>query len=155
MLAAARTWFLTGDRWIPALFVLFFVGLAVVEARLIHIALSTSTGLVTDQPAAAVAGKWQLDLDVAPLAGEAVPVRVRVREVDGRSVRGADVRVVAERASRYAQIVSVALQEQDGAYVGALRLPIGGTWDISVVAERGDERATMARDIEVAAGVLP
>jgi hypothetical protein len=155
MFSATRAWLLSGDRWVPALFVLFFVGLALVEARLIHIAVSTSTGLVTETPAARPVVGWDLRMEITPRAAQSVPVSVRVVDRDGQRVRDVRVRIVAERVSRYAQLVTVRLVETDGVHRGMIRLPIGGAWKITAIAERDGGRAASSQAFDVPAGTEP
>ncbi len=150
-----RHWLASGDRWIPALFVLFFVGLALLEARLIQIAVSTSTGLVTragpaaPQPGAAA---WRIRLDLVPRAGADTAVSVQVVDRDGRRVPALSVRLVAERPSRFAQIVAVTLRDDGHRHVGFVRLPIGGRWDVSVIASDGRRSHRITSQFDVAAG---
>ena len=139
--------------WIPWLYVLMFVPVIAVNVLLVHIALSSNPGLVTDRAfdtgqsynAVIAAGArqaelgWQSQVDVQPAAQGDVPHRVALgvamsdsggKALSGLTVSGRIVSPVDPQPD-----VPVALVETAaGHYRATVALPRAGQWELQLVA---------------------
>lgn len=145
-----KQWFFGGHRWIPLLFILFFLGLFVVTGNFVRLALTTFPGLVStnayerglayDEVIAAEEAQaeqgWQIEFNLPELSGEGQVAGLTLVDGDGNTLAGANVIMVAERMTRYAQQVRVTLSDQgNGLYEAPIEFPISGRWFVSVLAD--------------------
>ncbi|UFZ02718.1 FixH family protein [Bradyrhizobium ontarionense] len=155
---------IANDRWIPALIVVVFLGLAGLEARFIFLAVSTFPGVVTEQPyehglhyndvlvaeAAQKARGWTVRTSYAGSAGAENILLVSVRDKAGAPVTAALVQVVATQVTRHTQAIVTDLKETSpGNYDAQLRLPLGGRWMLRVVVRKGDAIDRHVQDIMI------
>ncbi len=141
------------DLWIPALFVLFFVGLAGLQAWFVVLAQSTFTGVVTDQPLRqedATAADLITNIAFEPAGSLAGVVRLDFRDRDGQPVSVEEIQATAERGTRFPQSLPVDFQSTgDGAYAARLDLPLAGPWTIRVVAIWDDRSFETIATVEI------
>lgn len=143
-------WFFGGHRWIPLLFILFFLGLFAVTGNFVRLALTTFPGLVStnayerglayDEVIAAEEAQaeqgWQIEFNLPELSGEGQVAGLTLVDGDGNPLAGANVIMAAERMTRYAQQVRVTLSDQgNGLYETPIEFPISGRWFVSVLAD--------------------
>lgn len=155
-------WFFVGHRWIPLLFILFFLILFVVSGNFVRLALTTFPGLVStnayerglayDEVIAAEQAQaeqgWQIAFDLPGLSGEGQTARLNLVDRDGNPIAGANVIMMAERMTRYAQQVRITLSDQgNGQYEAPITFPIAGRWFVSVLADASGERHFETREI--------
>jgi nitrogen fixation protein FixH len=145
------------DRWIPAAFILFFVGLAAIEAWFIVLAESSFSGLVTERPALAT--------DAALAAtGTGLRANVRFEQTDwlagrltisiadghGARVPAEGLRITAERLTRFPQRLPVRVVESSaGLFTAEIRLPLAGPWTIRSAVSMNGETIEQFDSIEV------
>ncbi|MBN9021026.1 MAG: FixH family protein [Rhizobiales bacterium] len=146
------------DRWIPAAFVLFFVGLAGIEAWFIVLAESSFSGLVTERPALATdaapaATGTGLRADVAFEQTDGLAGRLTISIADGHGERipVEGLRITAERLTRFPQRLPVRVVETAaGLYTAEIRLPLAGPWTIRSAVSIKGETIEQFDSIEVA-----
>lgn len=157
-----KQWFFGGHRWIPLLFILFFLGLFVVTGNFVRLALTTFPGLVStnayerglayDEVIAAEQAQaeqgWQMEFDLPELSGEGQVAALTMVDREGNPIAGANVIMMAERMTRYAQQVRVTLTDHgNGRYEAPITFPIAGRWFVSVLADASGERHFETREI--------
>lgn len=157
-----KRWFIDGHRWIPLLFILFFLGLFAVTGNFVRLALSTFPGLVStnayerglayDDVIAAEEAQaqrgWQMEFDLPELSGEGQVASLTLVDREGNPIAGANVIMMAERMTRYAQQVRVTLTDHgNGRYEAPITFPIAGRWFVSVLADVSGERHFETREI--------
>lgn len=157
-----KQWFFGGHRWIPLLFILFFLGLFAVTGNFVRLALTTFTGLVStnayerglayDEVIAAEEAQaeqgWQIEFNLPELSGEGQTAALTLVDRDGNPLADANVIMMAERMTRYAQQVRVTLTDQgNGLYATPIEFPIAGRWFISVLADVNGARHFETREI--------
>ncbi len=148
------------DRWIPGLFIAFFVGLACLQIWFVTLAQTTFSGLVTDYAQDTPLGReaetknpggWKHSIrleDQDSLRGRLVLV---VRNTDERPLAGATVQASAERMSRFPQILPVRFQEREpGVFEADLTVPLGGAWFVRLDVAAGGTIASWIEEVEVA-----
>lgn len=150
------------DRWIPGLFIAFFVGLICVEIWFVTIAHTTFSGLVTDYAETTPLGgeaetqdgqlRWRHVLrfdDQGSLRGRLV---LATRDANQQPLAGATVEASAERMSRFPQILPLNFVERaPGVFEADLDVPLGGPWFVRLkVSERGGQSAHWIEEVEVA-----
>ncbi|MFK7792071.1 MAG: FixH family protein [Devosiaceae bacterium] len=148
-------WLTTGHGWIPLLFVGGFLLLFAVTGNFVHLALTTSTGLVStnayerglaydDVLAAEQAQEargWQMDIAMPALSGEGQNAVITLTDRNGEALSGGHVILMAERMTRYAQQIRLDLTDiGNGRYQAPIEFPIGGRWFVSVLADVEGER---------------
>jgi nitrogen fixation protein FixH len=147
----ALTWFRTGDRWIPSLFVGAFLVILAVNGTMIWIALSTFGGLATADYydrgrtynatlAAAVDIEqlgWQVGIAARPLGGGQYAIEVSLLQADGVAVNGASVLARFVRPANEADDFEVTLtSEGQGIWSQVITPPADGLWEVRLLAER-------------------
>jgi nitrogen fixation protein FixH len=157
-----KQWFFGGHRWIPLLFILFFLGLFAVTGNFVRLALSTFPGLVStnayerglayDDVIAAEQAQaergWQMAFDLPELSGEGQIAALTLVDREGNPIADANVIMMAERMTRYAQQVRVTLTDHgNGRYEAPIAFPIAGRWFVSVLADVSGERHFETREI--------
>ena len=143
-------WFFGGERWIPLLFVLFFVAIFAVMGNFVRLAHTTFPGLVTanayesglayDDLLAAeaeqIAQGWQMQVYLPALSGPGQAIAMRLTDSNGQPLSGGTVIVMAERMTRYAQQFRLSLTDEgNGLYQAPITFPIAGRWFVSVLAD--------------------
>ena len=141
--AAARV---SRDRWIPWSFVAFFVLLVLADGVFVALALTSWTGLDTEQAyAQGLAHNQTLArtraqderglrsrLDVAP-DGENVRVEFALMDRNGDSIAGGIADVIFHRPTQAGLDFAFPLREQaPGRYSGIARLAAPGQWDVRI-----------------------
>ncbi len=145
--------FLTRDsRWIPLLFVVFFLVVFAANGALVTIAVSSWTGLTTEtyyrdgveynRRIAAAERQAELGWDVA-LTAEAQPGRrldfgVSLAGPDGRPLYPQEVSVAFVRPTAEGNDSTHQLARRgEGRYGAVIELPLAGVWDaqVTVIAE--------------------
>lgn len=151
------------DRWIPWIFVGFFVTLFAVQGGFVTIAVKTFPGLVTDQPyatglgyndvlkrqAAEAALGWRIETrftETGPLSGR---VTLDLLDADGRPLN-AEVTAQAERMTRFPQIVPLTPEvTAPGRVILSLRLPVAGRWFMRLSLRHGQDQVERIIEVEV------
>lgn len=135
------------DRWIPAAFILFFVGLAAIEAWFVVLAEGSFSGLVIERPALATdMAQTAAGTGLRPivsfdqtdrLAGR---LTIRITEDNGDRVPVEGLHITAERLTRFPQRLPVGVVETSaGLYTADIRLPLAGEWTIrSALSAKGE-----------------
>jgi nitrogen fixation protein FixH len=95
---------------------------------------------------------WQLSLELsrAPGSRGEVEILARLQDRQGRALAGAALELSALHKARAARVLQATLEDGgDGSYRGRLPLSRPGLWELSLVAQRGDERFTrlLVRDL--------
>ena len=140
-------------HWIPWLFVGFFLLVVAVNATMIWIALTSWTGLATNQPydrgltynrnldaaARAAALGWRPALS-ARLDGESGEVELLLTNAAGQPVSDAEIVVRFERPTSEGLDFPVELAATaPGAYRGRFVLPVPGAWNLHATIRRGED----------------
>ncbi|QIG51968.1 FixH family protein [Nordella sp. HKS 07] len=152
------------DLWIPACFVLFFVGLAGLEAWFVLLANRTFSGLVTDN-AYAVGLKyddvlaqreaerelgWSTNLNFVQQGGLVGRLTLAVTDRDGIPLDTPNVRATAERMTRFPQIQTVNfLRQKAGIYVADLKVPLAGRWFVRLRVEQAGRSVHAIKEVDV------
>lgn len=152
------------DLWIPACFVLFFVGLAGLEAWFVTLASRTFSGVVTDnayaiglnyndvlaQREAEKSLGWSSDLTFEQHSELAGRLTLAVRKTDGTPLTGAVVRATAERMSRFPQIQPVDFtRAPSGDFSAVLKVPLAGRWFIRLKVQEGGQSLHVIQEVDV------
>lgn len=127
------------DLWIPALFVMFFIGLAGLQAWFVMLAQSTFTGVVTDQTLRKEDGGANLSAQIAfePAGSLAAVVRLEFRDAADEPVSVETIEATVERGTRFPQSLPVEFEPAvAGVYTARLLLPLAGPWTLRVVASK-------------------
>jgi nitrogen fixation protein FixH len=147
------------DRWLPGLFFVFFAVVLSVNGIMVYFAASSWTGLETKQSyikgrdynrtldavAQQKARGWDAGLSIK--AGDRDHVRLDLTLFDARkhAVAGADVSARLVRPTHEGYDLEIHMDDYGaGRYMGELRAPLAGQWDVRVVARHpsGDYRVT-------------
>ena len=140
-------------RWIPWLFVGFFVVVATVNGVMIWYALSSWTGLAANQAydngltynqnlaaasrQAALGWRPTLSVQVGAQGGE---VELELADAQGRPVTDAAVVVAFERPTFEGADFTVELRPvAPGHYRGSFDAPLPGAWNLHATLRRGDD----------------
>jgi nitrogen fixation protein FixH len=141
---------LSRGRWIPWLFVAGFLVIIAVNGVLVWVAIGTFSGLETDHPyergldynrtleaaREQQARAWQVSLDVVPSTGRRVSVVASFLDGRGRPIDGLTAEAEFVRPVRADDDVAAVLAgEGAGRYGAELELPLGGVWDVELIAE--------------------
>lgn len=140
------------DLWIPTLFVLFFVGLAILQGWFVMLAQSTFTGVVTDQAVQtnSDAPAWTATVAFTSQGALAGRLDLAFRDQQDELLAPDRIQATAERTTRFPQSLPVHFAP-DGAghYTAHLDLPLGGKWSIRVVATKGDSSIETIKVVEI------
>lgn len=143
--------------WIPWLFIGFFGLVLSANTVMIWLALSTWTGLETEDAyqkglaynrgleAARVQAAlgWRADLEVGQRGGGRATLALDLKDRTGNFIRAAEVRARFIRPTHQGHDVQTELIHQpDGIWRGEVTLGLAGVWDveIGVVSRRGSYR---------------
>ncbi len=143
-------------RWIPWIFVGFFLVVFTVNGIFIYLATTSWVGLVTENPydrglnynevLAAKAAQdqlgWTHDLSFQrtdDAGGTAAGVlTLTLGRKDGATLNDATVKAVVERPGRFSQAFTLYLdQTGEGRYAAGVNLPLPGQWHVRLVAQKG------------------
>jgi nitrogen fixation protein FixH len=137
------------DRFLPWLFVLFFVVVFAVNGVMVYVAASSWTGVSTKQhyikgrdynrTLEAVerqkARGWNSDLSVLSRDRGRVAVELSLTDAGKRAIAGADVSARFFRPTHEGYDLEIRLDDYGaGRYVGKLVAPLPGQWDVRIVA---------------------
>ncbi len=152
------------DRWIPACFVLFFVGLAALEIWFVTLSTRSFTGVVTDdayniglnynavlaQQEAERRLGWTTALAFEQGEGLKGRLTLRVHDANGQPLVADELRATAERMSRFPQIQPVQFKRQAGGeYVADLDVPLAGRWFVRIRLGRGSDTIHLIEEVHV------
>lgn len=153
-IAAVIAWLRTGDRWIPACFVGFFVALAIWEAILISTAVGTANGMAqtrafnkgTDYARVLELDRRQdaLGWRVAALFDQtdarAGALRLTAVDADGAPIPNVRPVGVLEQFDGDLNRIPLAFRIQAaGVYEAEIATPSPGRWVASIELRRGDD----------------
>ncbi|HXZ01191.1 MAG TPA: FixH family protein [Stellaceae bacterium] len=151
-------------RWIPWSFAGALGVVVMVNGALAYLAVSSSTGLVTEHPfesgngynrvlAAAAAQDalgWHGTLAFAAAGAETGEIAVELVDRAGQKLTGLAVTALVTRPVEPLPDTSLTLIEAgDGRYRGPVALARPGQWDVHVVARRGGDVFQFAQRIVV------
>ncbi len=137
------------DRWIPWYFVVFFIGLTLVLAHMVWLAVGSYPGTVSDRAyeqglaynkslqavAAQQALGWMGKVTVTEV-GAATQLRYELRAADGQMLKDAKVHCWLYRSSSRKLDERLELTAQaDGSYGATVTLPARGVWEIRLAAQ--------------------
>lgn len=144
------------SRWIPWVYVAVFIPVIAVNVLLVHLALSSSTGLVTDHAfdtgqsynAVIAAGArqqalgWQASVDVQPAPQADAPHRISLTitllESDGKPLTGLTVSGrLFSPVDPQPDVAATLVGTPGGHYRQVLALPRAGQWELQLVATDG------------------
>lgn len=128
------------DLWIPTCFVLFFIGLAILQGLFVYTAQSTFRGLVTDQTMrrADAGPAWTADIGFA--GSGSLSGRLTMAVTDERRMPLAPDRIEAtiERGSKFPQSLPLVLNAAGpGKWEAPVDVPMAGPWTVRVTASLG------------------
>ncbi len=142
---------LRSDRWIPWTFVAFFGIVVAVNAILIALALSSFSGLETEdayrkglaynrvleEADTQAALGWRIAYAVENDAGRGHRLIVDVRDRDGRAIEGAEVRAAFVRPTHEGADAERRLTPMGGGrYRADIDLMLAGQWDLFLRVDR-------------------
>jgi len=145
---------LRGDRWIPWVFVGFFVVVLIANGSMLYAAFVSWPGLETtsayqrglayNRMLAAASEQedldWQVDFDFRQGGPRHGVVRVDLADRFGSVLRHADVRATFVRPTSEGHDLSIDLAHAiGGSYRAEVDLPLDGQWDIYVAATSGGQ----------------
>jgi nitrogen fixation protein FixH len=156
---------LTRDgRWIPLLFVAFFLVVFAANGAMVAVAVSTWTGVTTDThyrdgveyndrlEAAADQAKlgWTVEVASEDAGPRRVDFSVGVTGPDGEALSPDDVSVVFWRPTHQGFDRTETLHPTgEGRYGAEIALPIAGIWDARITLHRGGHRYQTTKRIFV------
>lgn len=145
------------DLWIPAGFVLFFIALAGLQLWFVLLANRSFSGLVTDpKPASGVhapahAPDWTARLAFVPNEALAGTLAVEIAAANGAPLTPERLVASAERATRFPQLLPIALHEvAPGRFEAPLRFPLAGDWAIRLTLTQAGATSERIETLEVA-----
>lgn len=142
------------DKYIPWLFVLFFVVLSLLLGYFVYLATSTSRGLVTEDAYNkglaynAVVEKqkmqdalgWGSELLVDKKPGKPAKIRFMLRDKSRAPIKDATVQIVFVRPVEAGHDVTLLLKmDEPGVYRGEADLPLPGLWESHVSVQIGKD----------------
>ena len=147
------------DRWLPWLFFVFFAVVLAVNGVMVYFAASSWTGLETkhhyikgrdyNRTLEAVAQQkargWDAGLSIETRDRDHVRLDLTLLDAGKHAVAGADVSARLVRPTHEGYDLEIHMDDYGaGRYVGELRAPLAGQWDLRVVAHHpsGDYRIT-------------
>lgn len=147
------------DRWLPGLFFVFFAVVLSANGIMVYVAASSWTGIETkqhyikgrdynrtlDAVAQQRARGWDAGLSIESRDRDHVRLDLTLRDAGKRALAGADVSARFVRPTHEGYDLEIHLDDYGaGRYVGELRAPLPGQWDVRVVARHpsGDFRMT-------------
>lgn len=142
------------DRWIPWMFVLFFVVVGSVDAVMVTLALRTNTGVVTDkayekglaynETLAAAAAQDKLGWrDETVFDGR--HLSFSLRDGAGAPLRGAEVRARLTRPVSAGHDFEVVLAEAGDSYGAPVSFPLVGEWQARIFVKWQDKHYQSSR----------
>lgn len=138
------------DRWIPYYFVAFFVVLAILDGIFVTIAVSTHTGVVTDNAYQKGLGYnktieqyeqqqqlgWQGKVEFnRPM------LAFSLKDKDGKAINGAEVVAYFTRPSKAGYDFSAPLKySSQGVYSDEIKFPLEGLWEVRIEAKWNEQQ---------------
>ena len=133
------------DKWIPQYFIMFFVGLAIVDGIFVWLATSTHTGVVTEHAyqkglayndtVDAAESQEQLGWK-GTIEYEAGKTTLTLIDSYGHFISDAEVQAHFFRPTQAGYDFSIPLPtEAEGKYGASVELPLKGQWDIRITAK--------------------
>jgi nitrogen fixation protein FixH len=147
-------WMLRRDRWIPSLFVGFFVVVLIANGSMMFAAFTSWPGLETtsayqrglayNRMLAAASEQaeldWQVGFDFRQGGPRHGVVRVDLADRFGSFLRHAEVRATFVRPTSEGHDLTVGLVHRiGGSYQATVDLPLDGQWDIYLAATSGGQ----------------
>lgn len=138
------------DRWLPWLFVLFFVIVFAVNGVMVYVAARSWTGIETRQPyikgrdynrtleevAKQKALGWTGAFAAHPDAQGSVRLDLDLTDARGKAVGGAQVTARFVRPTHEGHDFRITLEDRGGGrYSGVTHAPLPGQWDVRIQAE--------------------
>lgn len=151
-------------RWIPWVFVGLFGLVLVANGTMIAIAVTTFTGLETNNAYQkglayndALAAKeeqaalgWQASLDSEPVAGSKETLAFTLTDRSGEPITEAKVEATVVRPIQEGHDQTVAFERTgQGRYQASVDLPLPGQWDVHLKAEAYGKTYRLAKRIHV------
>lgn len=152
------------SRWIPWAFVAFFGVVFLANGIMIALAFWSWTGLEVDsayrhgleynrvleaERAQAALG-WEVDLDVAQIAGRRARLELDLANGHGSFITGAAVRAAFVRPTHDGHDVSVVVpRHAGGTYRTEVELPLAGQWDLRVRIDAGGKTYRLKERVEL------
>ena len=147
------------DRMIPWYFVMFFVGLAVVDGVLVTLAVRTHTGVVTDHAyekglaynkvvdaaAAQAALGWKGAIEFVPATGNTGTLRLKLSDTSGKALKLASATASIIRPTQAGQDFEVTLTNGEA----KVTFPEAGQWEVRIFAKVGDTPYQQSKRIVV------
>lgn len=142
------------SRWIPYAFVAFFGIVLAANAAMIWIAVSTWTGLETEnayrkglaynrtieQARAQAALGWRVDLAFAQQDDRTLAIELALADRNGDLIETASVNAAFMRPTHEGHDRTIPVPHRyGGQYLGEVRLPLAGQWDVRVAVEARGE----------------
>lgn len=151
------------DKWIPWYFVMFFVVLVVLDLILCYIAISTGTGVVTDNSykKGLEYGKVIEAIDKQNLSGISGDISFSsgkanggtlafaLQDAGGNYMKNAQVTAKIIRPTQDGYDFDVTLNAEDNGYSASVQFPKAGQWRIAVTANLDGNRYYYAKRIVV------
>lgn len=152
------------DRWLPWLFVVFFVVVFAVNGVMVYVAASSWTGVETRQHY--VKGRdynrileaverqnargWTGNLSVRPRKDGDVRLEFRLADARAAALTGAGVTARLVRPTREGYDFDVRMDDYGaGRYIADLHVPLPGQWDVRIVASHPSGEFRLTRRIVV------
>lgn len=148
--------------WYPYIFVGAFAVVMTVNGAFMYFAIRTFTGLSSDHAyddglaynrviaearTQATLG-WTVGLEVRPVGGHAADILLTFADKDGNPITGLTGDGLFLRPTSAGHDSDLKMVEQgQGRYLIRAALPLGGQWDMSLKARRGDTDYQLARRI--------
>lgn len=159
---AYLTSLMRNDRWIPASFVLFFIGLAGLEGVLITLSVNSFTGLSETDPYRrgldynqTIAARerdhalgWRVSVGFEPEGALRGLVKVAARDAAGSELKGARISGTAEHPVGGREPVKIAFGAlESGSAEGLLAVDAPGRWFLRVRIEDNGDSVERKREI--------
>jgi nitrogen fixation protein FixH len=153
-MTTARAWLMTGDRWIPGLFVAGFAVVVAANAALIWVAIGSFSGLATADyydrgrkynETLATARElaetgWSATVAAAPQGDGRYLLEVAVAAADGAPLSGAEVMARFVRpADPDADFETMLQPAGDGLWRAEVTPGVAGLWQVRLFVSRDDE----------------
>lgn len=143
------------DRLIPWLFVMFFVGVAIIDGILVTIAVKTQTGLIEQHPyehgisynkvVNAVheqeALGWKGDILYQAKDVTSGDLAFVLKDKSGQNIQPESVSVKFIRPTQAGFDFNIELELADnGIFTSFVKFPLPGLWEVYVYAKKGEEQ---------------
>jgi len=150
-----------GLNW-PLTIVVFFAVVFLMNAFLIYTSYKNFDGLTDEnyyqkglfydaRRAAEREAGWSfaLDLKSEPAANKDVPFLISLFDKEGEALRGATVVATLRRLTTDKYDDKIVLAEGEAGYVGVMRMPLAGKWEVFVEAEKEGKKVVKRFNLEL------